>query len=177
MVSVDAVIAIITERLRASNRALKAQFDAERDGYAVANANTIRVELISLFERTRGMVEQAASNHQAQLDHVNLVNVEQEACINAEHTENTTIMAQLAEQKVSLDGTTELFCSRDEEIRASILGREVDLLQLFHRSIANLQKTISVGRVESQQFQQQLQALVLKKVSKVSSAPSRLSSK
>ena len=52
MASVDAVTAVITERFRANYREFEAQFDAARDGYAVANANTIRVELTSLFEST-----------------------------------------------------------------------------------------------------------------------------
>ena len=68
------------------------------------------------------MVEQVASNRQAQLDHVNRVNVEQEVYINAKHAEITTILAQFAEQKVSVNGTTEFFRSRDEEIRASIFA-------------------------------------------------------
>ena len=86
------------------------------------------------------------------------VNVEQQVYLDAKHAEITATMAQLSAQKVSLDATTEVFRFRDEEIRASILNKEVELAQLFQRSNADLQKTISVGRAEFQQLQQQLQA-------------------
>ena len=72
------VRALITE----NNVALKAELDRERDSYALQNANTIRSEFNALFERTQGMVTQVAANHQGQLDHVNRVNVEQEAFLN-----------------------------------------------------------------------------------------------
>ena len=62
-----------------NNVILKAELDRERDSYALQNANTIRSELNALFERAQGMVTQVAASHQGQLDHINRVNVEQEA--------------------------------------------------------------------------------------------------
>ena len=113
------VRALITE----NNVALKAELDRERDSYVLQSANTIRSELNALFEGTQGMVTQVAANHQSQLDHVNRVNVEHEAFLNAKHAEIAAIMTQLGSQKTELDSATETLRARDEEVRGSMLSK------------------------------------------------------
>ena len=127
MVSVEDVKGLVTEAIRA----FKIQLDSERDKIASAEITSQSAHLTGMLERTQTMVESAAANHQEQIDHVNKVSVYQEAYVNTKHKEITAIMIQLAEHKVSLDGTTKLLRSRDEEIRAAFLGKEVEFARIF----------------------------------------------
>ena len=148
------VRALITE----NNVALKAELDRERDSYALQNVNTIRLELNALFERTQGMVTQVAANHQSQIDHVNRVNVEQEAFLNAKRADIAAIMTQLGPQKTELDSATRALQARDEEVRASILSKQAKIATAFANNNAALQQTISVGRADFWKLQEELRA-------------------
>ena len=88
MVSVHNFKDLVTEAITA----FKIQLDSERDKIASSNADMIRAEttsqsslLTGLLEHTQTMVEQVAANHQGQIDHVNKLNIDQEAYINKKH--------------------------------------------------------------------------------------------
>ena len=104
------------------------------------------------------MVTQVATNHLSQLDHVNRVNVEQEVFRNAKHAEIAAIMTQFGSQKAEHDSATEALRARDEEVRASMLSRQAEILTAFAKNSAALQRTISVGCMDCKNLQEELRA-------------------